>query len=176
MEPMRVSEAAALPAPARPRPSSPPPAPPWPPRRSGPLLEHTQSHHHLESQQHHGRRPATLPGSGATLSSSTSAPWNGSVTKSDLRDTNSCSGPVTAQNRGGGTEHPPDLPQRVHLDPVVASVVHVSDLHLVGVLVEGDDLSSPPGSFARRSGTYDANCTHATTKTRVRGGLPPLGA
>lgn len=91
---------------ATPRLSSSPPMPRWPPLRSDPLLSHFDKEsvsqlsfskglhscmvklvNGLSSspcQCVHLKINSTVPGSGAMLSSSTSAPWNGSVTKSDL--------------------------------------------------------------------------------------------
>ena len=68
----------------------------------------------------------------------------------------------------------PDLPQHVYLHPLVATIVDVANLDLVGVLVGGHHLGSPPGPVHARSSADDCYCgqTRACAQSRRGAGRP----
>lgn len=52
----------------------------------------------------------------------------------------------------------PDLPEHVYFHSLISTVVHVANLHFVGLLIGGYHLSSPPGTIHAGGSTDDRYC------------------
>ena len=58
----------------------------------------------------------------------------------------------------------PYLSEGVNLNSVIATIVHVSDLHFIRLFVEGDDLSPPPSPLYRWRWTDYTNWNRTRTQ------------
>lgn len=62
----------------------------------------------------------------------------------------------------------PDLPEHIDFHSLIATIVHITNLNLVGLLIGGHHLGSPPGTVHARSRADDCYCREKSVRAIIR--------